>query len=87
MLTSRDTRKESQNPSVNIIYSVGLDHNAEMSYNKWSQKIKPFWTYFIEKNLAIWLAERILGPKHTNKLQTAWNKWINLLFLSVSNHM
>ena len=31
-LLSGDTRQESQNPSVTETYSVGLNHDAELSY-------------------------------------------------------
>ena len=36
-------RKESQIPLLTKAYSVGFNHNAELSHKKWSQKINPFW--------------------------------------------
>ena len=43
---------------------------------------------FYIKNQAIWLAERILGPKLKNQtIKTAWNNWINLLLLWMATHM
>ena len=46
-LTSRDTCKESQNPSVNNIYLVGFNHHAKLLCKKWSQKTKPIWGCFM----------------------------------------
>ena len=55
--TSRDTRKESQNPSVTKTYSVGFNH-VELLNKRWIQIIKPFWRYFMKKNQTIWMVER-----------------------------
>ena len=55
--TSRDTRKESQNPSVTKTYSVGFNH-VKLLNKRWIQIIKPFWRYFMKKNQTIWLVER-----------------------------
>ena len=61
--TSTDTIKELPSPLVTKINSVGFIHDAELLCKKWSQKIKPLWRYFMQKNQAIWLEETILGPK------------------------
>ena len=55
--TSRDTRKESQNPSVTKTYSVGFNH-VKLLNKRWIQIIKPFWRYFMKNNQTIWMVER-----------------------------
>ena len=51
------------NPSVTTAYSVGSNHDIKLLYKKWSQKVKPFWRYFMFKNQTTWLTKRILGAK------------------------
>ena len=55
--TSRDTRKESQNPSVTKTYSVGFNH-VKLLNKRGIQIIKPFWRYFMKNNQTIWMVER-----------------------------
>ena len=52
----KNTCKELQKPSVSNTYSIGLNHDAELSYKKLIQNIKPFWRSFVWKNQTIWLA-------------------------------
>ena len=57
-LNSRDTYKESQNPSITKLYSVGFNHDAKPSLL--------FLWYCILKNQAICLAERTLKSQLNN---------------------
>ena len=63
------------------ICSVGFNHDAKLLYRNWSQKIKPFWRYFMWRNQAIWFAERILRAKFKNQTAKLVEIAINLLFL------
>ena len=66
-LISRDTRKESQNPSVNKTYSVGFNHDTKLLWKYEIKKIKSSCWYLVYKKHKIWLAKEPLWPKHKNK--------------------
>ena len=68
-LTSRDTYRESQNPSVIKIFGTfsKLGSLYLLLQKSWSQKIDPFQRYFIIKKQVIWLTNIILATKLKNK--------------------
>ena len=65
-LTSRDTWKESENPSVTKTYSVAFTHGVELLHNK-SNGSSLSKDTLCKKSQAIWLCNQILGPKLKNQ--------------------
>lgn len=68
-LTSRDTYRESQNPSVIKIFGTfsKLGSLYLLLQKSWSQKIDPFQRYFIIKKQVIWSTNIILATKLKNQ--------------------